>query len=331
MVLAPFADGTVVPLPVERAFAEGSASAVPLLIGFTRDAANAAMRAALPPDLPVSQVRTDLTFRGPSLALADSRAAHQLPTWLYRFDWSSTRSAFPRHASTALEGRRQQPAPSANRPHRLYFGPNNICPNHIRRTHAVTPVSALRYEHSVFERGVEKKILPVRGGWALVPYSPARSRFLTGVIRPSDQYPTVTFPAGTSAGRERDTPTTCAQSSGSVNSPPARASPRPSSRWPDGSPKARTSSRSRHPQTERHRKYAGAADVELSRSDLDRLLEILPNGSAGSSVQHEHMASRRPAAPGTTAPTLRGGRRDDDVRPGGASSLPTGLSRCAPR
>lgn len=119
--LAPFADGELVPVPVSEAFADGSASGVPLLLGFTRaefnppagaDPAPApaeAVRAVLAghglgpeavtaytalheetdPAQRMGQALTDALFRGPSLALAEARAHHELPTWLYHFTWGS--------------------------------------------------------------------------------------------------------------------------------------------------------------------------------------------------------------------------------------------------
>ncbi|MEU1339008.1 aldo/keto reductase [Streptomyces sp. NPDC005827] len=72
-----------------------------------------------------------------------------------------------------------------------YFGLSNVGPQYIRRAHAVTPVSALQSEYSLFERGVEEKILPVvrELGIGLVPYSPLGRGFLTGVVKPASEYP----------------------------------------------------------------------------------------------------------------------------------------------
>lgn len=72
-----------------------------------------------------------------------------------------------------------------------YFGLSNVGPQYIRRAHAVTPVTALQYEYSLFEREVEEKILPVLRelGIGLVPYSPLGRGFLTGTVKPADQYP----------------------------------------------------------------------------------------------------------------------------------------------
>lgn len=42
-----------------------------------------------PPQL-MAQALTDATFRAPALAIAEARARHGLPTWLYEFAWKST-------------------------------------------------------------------------------------------------------------------------------------------------------------------------------------------------------------------------------------------------
>ncbi|WP_369191711.1 carboxylesterase/lipase family protein [Streptomyces sp. R08] len=121
LTLAPFADGELIPVPVPDAFADGSAAPVPLLLGFTQrefypppgttptpvpaeavDAmlashglgpealtAYAALSARVDPEYRLGQAFTDAIFRGPSLALAESRAHQELPTWLYHFTWGS--------------------------------------------------------------------------------------------------------------------------------------------------------------------------------------------------------------------------------------------------
>lgn len=55
----------------------------------------------------------------------------------------------------------------------------------IRRAHKVHPITALQTEYSLWERHVEKEILPtVRElGIGFVPYSPLGRGFLTGTIR----------------------------------------------------------------------------------------------------------------------------------------------------
>ncbi|WP_137991331.1 carboxylesterase/lipase family protein [Streptomyces vilmorinianum] len=117
--LAPFADGELIPDPVLEALTDGEAGAdVPLMLGFTAHEFNAvpapgpdgpplpallggmglapdrvdAFTAAYAPggpDLLFGQALTDATFRAPSLAVADARAARERPTWLYEFAWES--------------------------------------------------------------------------------------------------------------------------------------------------------------------------------------------------------------------------------------------------
>jgi aryl-alcohol dehydrogenase-like predicted oxidoreductase len=65
-----------------------------------------------------------------------------------------------------------------------YLGLSEASPATIRRAHKVHPVTALQTEYSLWERHVEKEILPtVRElGIGFVPYSPLGRGFLTGAI-----------------------------------------------------------------------------------------------------------------------------------------------------
>ncbi|MFJ3583092.1 carboxylesterase/lipase family protein [Streptomyces sp. NPDC090127] len=117
--LAPFADGELIPEPVLDALTTGQAGAdVPLMLGFTAHEFNAfpapgpdgppvplllgslglaadrveaftTAYAAGKPDTLFGQALTDATFRAPSLAVAEARAARERPTWLYEFRWAS--------------------------------------------------------------------------------------------------------------------------------------------------------------------------------------------------------------------------------------------------
>ncbi|MFF9011546.1 carboxylesterase/lipase family protein [Streptomyces sp. NPDC014870] len=117
--LAPFADGELIPEPVLGALTTGDAGAdVPLMLGFTAHEFNAfpapgpdgppvpVLLGALGlaeekvaaftkaygadgPDTLFGQALTDVTFRAPSLAVAEARAASGRPTWLYEFQWES--------------------------------------------------------------------------------------------------------------------------------------------------------------------------------------------------------------------------------------------------
>jgi aryl-alcohol dehydrogenase-like predicted oxidoreductase len=65
-----------------------------------------------------------------------------------------------------------------------YIGLSEVGPDTLRRANAVHPLSALQSEYSLWERGVEKEILPtVRDlGIGFVPYSPLGRGFLTGSV-----------------------------------------------------------------------------------------------------------------------------------------------------
>jgi aryl-alcohol dehydrogenase-like predicted oxidoreductase len=72
-----------------------------------------------------------------------------------------------------------------------YFGLSEASADSIRRAHATFPVSALQTEYSLWERGLEQEILPTLRelGIGLVPYSPLGRGFLTGDVRPAEDYP----------------------------------------------------------------------------------------------------------------------------------------------
>ncbi|XUL85762.1 carboxylesterase/lipase family protein [Streptomyces galilaeus] len=121
LIFAPFADGELIPIPVAEAFADGSAASVPLVLGFTQRefnppvgttqapvpaeavqavlgahglsaeavAAYTTLQADEDPTQRMGQALTDAIFRGPSLALAEARAHHELPTWLYHFTFGT--------------------------------------------------------------------------------------------------------------------------------------------------------------------------------------------------------------------------------------------------
>lgn len=61
----------------------------------------------------------------------------------------------------------------------------------IRRAHAVHPITALQTEYSLWERGVEKEILPLcrELGIGFVAYSPLGRGFLTGRFKKSRDFP----------------------------------------------------------------------------------------------------------------------------------------------
>jgi aryl-alcohol dehydrogenase-like predicted oxidoreductase len=61
----------------------------------------------------------------------------------------------------------------------------------IRRAHAVHPISALQSEYSLWERNLERDIIPVlrQLGIGLVAFSPLGRGFLTGTARRAEEYP----------------------------------------------------------------------------------------------------------------------------------------------
>ena len=71
-----------------------------------------------------------------------------------------------------------------------FFGMSEAGPSTLRRAHAVQPVSVLQTEYSLFERDVEREILPaVRElGIGFVPYSPLGRGFLTSKVKPAAEY-----------------------------------------------------------------------------------------------------------------------------------------------
>jgi len=72
-----------------------------------------------------------------------------------------------------------------------YFGLSNTGPNTIRKAHSITPVSVLQTEYSIFEREIEDNdIITTLNelGIGLVPYSPLGRGFLTGAVKPAQEY-----------------------------------------------------------------------------------------------------------------------------------------------
>ena len=65
-----------------------------------------------------------------------------------------------------------------------YLGLSEASPATIRRAHKIHPITALQTEYSLWERHVEREILPTirELGIGFVPYSPLGRGFLTGTI-----------------------------------------------------------------------------------------------------------------------------------------------------
>ncbi|MCZ1002336.1 aldo/keto reductase [Streptomyces mirabilis] len=166
-----------------------------------------------------------------------------------------------------------------------YFGLSNVGPQYIRRAHAVTPVTALQFEYSIFEREVEEKTLPVLRelGIGLVPYSPLGRGFLTGVVKPAAEYPADDMRSWderwqgenyTYNLRATEQLKKLAAAKGITTAQLALA-------WllaqgDDVVPIPGTRNATRLEEN------AGAVDVELTDADLEHITTILPQGSAGS-------------------------------------------------
>ncbi|MEV6285632.1 aldo/keto reductase [Kribbella sp. NPDC051770] len=65
-----------------------------------------------------------------------------------------------------------------------YLGLSEAAPDTIRRAHAVHPITAIQTEWSLWERGIEREVLPLTRelGIGIVPYSPLGRGALTGAI-----------------------------------------------------------------------------------------------------------------------------------------------------
>jgi len=70
-----------------------------------------------------------------------------------------------------------------------FLGLSEVGPDSLRRAHAVHPICALQSEYSVFERGVEERILPTcrELGIGFVPFSPLGRGFLAGAFKDERQ------------------------------------------------------------------------------------------------------------------------------------------------
>jgi aryl-alcohol dehydrogenase-like predicted oxidoreductase len=72
-----------------------------------------------------------------------------------------------------------------------FLGLSEVGPETLRRAHRIHPISALQSEYSLWERGVEKDILPVLRelGIGFVPFSPLGRGFLTGAFKSIEDLP----------------------------------------------------------------------------------------------------------------------------------------------
>ena len=72
-----------------------------------------------------------------------------------------------------------------------YFGLSEAGVANIRRAHKVFPVTAVQSEYSLWERNLEKDVIPALRelGIGLVPFSPLGRGFLTGDVKRAEDYP----------------------------------------------------------------------------------------------------------------------------------------------
>src|SRR2546427_10229469 len=72
-----------------------------------------------------------------------------------------------------------------------YLGLSEAGENTIRRAHAVHPITALQSEYSLWERGLEARIIPLLRelGIGLVPFAPLARGFLTGTVQRAESLP----------------------------------------------------------------------------------------------------------------------------------------------
>ena len=174
-----------------------------------------------------------------------------------------------------------------------YLGLSEAGAETIRRANAVHPISALQSEYSLFTREIEDEILPVirELGIGLVPYSPLGRGFLTGAWKsaadlPDDDTRAARFPRFSEenfdrnlelAGRVRE----IADEKGITPGQLALA-------WllaqgGDIVPIPGTKRR------ERLEENSGAAEVELTDSELARIEDALPRGAASGGRYTEQM------------------------------------------
>jgi len=76
-----------------------------------------------------------------------------------------------------------------------FLGLSEVGPETLRRAHAVHPIAALQSEYSLFERGIEERIVPTLRelGIGLVPFSPLGRGFLAGAFRSAAELPAGDF------------------------------------------------------------------------------------------------------------------------------------------
>jgi aryl-alcohol dehydrogenase-like predicted oxidoreductase len=166
-----------------------------------------------------------------------------------------------------------------------YFGLSEAGPETIRRAHAVAPVSVLQTEYSIFERDVEDAVLPtVRElGIGFVAYSPLGRGFLTAAVRPAEDYSADDMRRGRDPRWQGEN---FAHNRAALADLEALAAEKGIAlsqlalAWllaqgEDIVPIPGTK------RVERVAENVGAADVELTGADLDRIRQAFPEGAYG--------------------------------------------------
>lgn len=167
-----------------------------------------------------------------------------------------------------------------------YFGLSNSGSDSIRRANKITPVSVLQSEYSIFERELEDRhiietLQELNIG--LVPYAPLGRGFLTDAVKPAKDYPKDDMRRHDERWNEEN----FKYNLNAVNQLKAFAENKHISvaqlalAWlmnQDLNVVPIPGTRS----IKRLQENIGSTQVKLSRQDLDDILAILPNGSAGS-------------------------------------------------
>jgi aryl-alcohol dehydrogenase-like predicted oxidoreductase len=165
-----------------------------------------------------------------------------------------------------------------------YFGLSEAGPDTIRRAHAVQPVSVLQTEYSIFEREVETDVLPVLRelGIGFVPYSPLGRGFLTSAVKPASEYPQDDMRSWDARWQSPNYEANLAAvaqltelATGKEISVTQLALAWLLAQSEDIVPIPGTRSEARLAEN------VGAAEVSLTPAELERIHQILPNGSFG--------------------------------------------------
>jgi aryl-alcohol dehydrogenase-like predicted oxidoreductase len=164
-----------------------------------------------------------------------------------------------------------------------YLGLSEASPATIRRAHKVHPISALQSEYSLWEREPEDEILPAvhELGIGFVPYSPLGRGFLTGQFKKFEDLPADDYRRnaprfqGDNFQKNLDLVKKIEEMAREKNCTPAQLA----LAWVLAQGKDIVPI----PGTKR-RKYLeqnlAAADVKLTRNDLERIEQVAPKGIA---------------------------------------------------